>query len=170
MTPTYQELLDIKGRIIEGDLERALLQLRFFELTDEAKNWIRKELEGYGKNDDLPEYRRDILIARHDPNDLLGPDYPKTTDMPSPLSYVLDHKDKGIVYGKTAFYNTAIPVSEVHKVVAAVEGIVTDFVATALEGYDGKNANKISVGWEKAGDLLHQLSVGVISSIVAGQI
>ena len=170
MKPTYQELLDIRNRIIEGDLERALSQLRFFELTDETRYWVRKEMEGYTEGDDLPKYRQNIPLLRSDPNGILGPDYPKTSNVDSPLSFILDRRDDGMVYSSGPLYKVYVTVPEVHKVAAAVEGIVTDFIAAALEGYNGKNESKVSTNWDSAKSHLHQLVIGVVSSLAAGQI
>lgn len=150
-------------------MERALARLRFFELTDETRKWISREMEGYARDDNLPAYRRDVPLLHQDWNGLLGPDYPRKTDLRVPLSFLMDRKDDGLVYDNGVFYKVFVAVPEVHRILMAVEGIATDFIAAALEGYDGENEDKTSHNWDKAKMTAHQFAVGVASSLVAGQ-
>ena len=92
------EIIDgaVDGRTPLADVLRKCLVLSFQLKNDRLKEWVEKELNGYGREDTLPEYR-DLQL--HSKGHFLGAAGASISNLPLPLA-VLDQKHQA--YMRTA--------------------------------------------------------------------
>lgn len=124
------------GRRPLADALRKCLVLSFALKNEKLKNWVEKELNGYDRNDDVPQYR---LVNLHSKGNFTGPAGAFLRQRPLPLS-ILDKKHRGLLVSKltqpiAAYDSGKESVSEINAAFNWPPDLIVHYQGKFISGY-----------------------------------